>query len=270
MKRTLFAAALAGTMMLAAVTSASAQDDMVDPVQESVDSVMLDCCCCDQSRIYFGAEATFMKFFDSGGVEDFGGDDGRFDWEASPRFTLGWEGCDGLGTRVRYWKWDHTTLSVDDDPISVDTYTIDLEVYQRLEVGSCTNIEIMGGIRYNEFIMDRSALPTDRFRGFGGLIGIQADRQLTCNWSAYGRLREVILADDFFALEFGNSNENDGIRDVTEIALGVEYNNCNWSFHAGYEWHLWSNYTRGTIANADLETSDIGFAGFVVGGELSY
>ena len=198
MKRTLYALAILACAALANVVYA--QDDMADPVQASVDSVMLDCCCCDQGAWIAGVEVTFMKFFDSGGVEDFGGDDGEFDFEASPRFTVGYVGCDGLGARARYWKYDHSTLSVDDDPISVDTYTIDLEVFQVLEVGSCTSVEISGGIRFNEFAMNRNALPIDRFHGFGGMLGIAAERQLNCNWSVYGRLREVILADDVFAL----------------------------------------------------------------------
>ena len=275
MKRTLFAAALSAMALMA--TSATAQDDMVDPMQDAPADVVMECCCCDSGGWIFGAEATFFKFLDSNGVNDFGGfalaNRGRFDYEVNPRLTLGYAGCDGLGMRVRYWQYDENTLSNNGNVISVDTYTIDFEVFQCIDLGSCTSVEISGGIRYNEFDMFREGVVldgNDSFQGFGGIVAIEANRQLNCNWSAYGRFRQVILSDDFFANQIGNDSEFDGIRDVTEVALGINYHGCRWTLNAGYEWHLWSNYTRGTSANLDIETSDVGFAGFVLGAELSY
>ncbi len=258
---------------------ASAQDDMhVDPMQAAISddtSVAADygkgCCdyCCDQSSFLFQAEATFFKFLDQNGVEDYLGNDAEFDYEASPRLTLGYVGCDGLGVRLRYWEYDQNAISVAGQPISVDTYYIDLEGFQAIELGSCTSVEFSGGIRYNEFYMDRSGTRRDGFSGFGGMLGIEARRDFGCNLSAYGRFRQVLLTDDFFA-SGTSGDENDAIRANQEIALGVAYTNCNWSINAGYEWHMWQNYTRGVLLNVDEETDDVGFSGFVVGASYSY
>lgn len=282
MKLRIFACLAA--MLAVTASFAFAQDDMapeptqVDPMQTEVSddtSVAADygkgCCdvCCDQSSFLFQAEATFFKFLDQNGVEDFNGNDGTFDYNASPRLTLGYVGCDGLGARLRYWEYDQSTRSVANQVIAVDTYYIDLEMFQAIELGSCTSVELSGGIRYNEFDMDRSGARRDSFNGFGGMLAIEARRDIGCNLTAYGRFRQVLLSDDFFA-SGASQDENDAIRANQEISLGVMYTNCNWTINAGYEWQMWQNYTRGVALNIDEETDDVGFAGFVVGAGYSY
>lgn len=283
--RSLFICAATLATMLAA-TAARAEDDMVidamqvDPAQESLsDDYSTDdnskcgkgCCdcCCDQGGFVFLAEATFFKFYDSNGVEDFGGNDAEFDFEVNPRLTLGYVACDGLGARVRYWEFDEDTVSVANNNVAVNTYNIDLEAFQAVELNSCTSVEFMGGVRYNEFDMDRSGARRDSFNGFGGMLGLEGRRDFGCGLSAYGRYRHVIFADDFF-MSGTSQDENDGIKGQQEIALGVAYTNCNWTLTAGYEWQVWQNYTRGTASNIDEETSDVGFSGFVVGAGYAY
>ena len=260
--------------MLAAVSSANAQDDMVDPVQESVDSVMLDCCCCDSSSWYAGAEAVLFRFHEANGVQSADLLDASFDYEVQPRVTVGYESCDGMGARVRYWRYDDTEIAPGPDPIEVDTYTIDLELYQKLDLCPCTTLEVFGGVRYNDFFFFRDdggvADDMHRFRGFGGIVGVNATRSLGNHLSAYGGLRQIIMSGDA-DFNGANNNEQDTIRPVTEISLGVRYDNCNWWLNVGYEWQNWANYVETAgLFNADNETSDIGFVGFVIGGGISY
>jgi hypothetical protein len=218
-------------------------------------------------------EATFFRYHDANGVEDgdAGGDDTEFDNDANLRLTAGYVGCDGLGARVRYWDYDEVAVAAGNDAIFVDTYTLDFEVFQTLDVGSCTCVEVSGGVRYNDFffIREDGAADVTAFDGLGGIIGIKAHRDICGGFGVCAGLREVILADDMF--QNGLDDETDVIRNVTEIALGVNYTSCNWSIHAGYEWQIWSNYVESAGPfNLDREMSDIGFVGFVVGAEYAY
>jgi hypothetical protein len=251
-----------------------AQDEMdVDAAQEPVvEEAYSDCgkgcceVCCDQSSIIFGAEATWFKFHQANGVEDAGADDASFDYELNPRITLGYVGCDGLGARARYWRYDENATSVDGDNVSVDTYNLDFEVFQVVELGSCTCLDISAGLRYNDFEHNRSdGNQIDGFDGLGGMVALEAHRDLCNGFGGYARLREVIMMDDAI---IDDNEENDVTRPITEIAIGVRYTNCNWSLNAGYEWQNWGNYTGDS--NEDDLTNDIGFSGFVVGAQYSY
>jgi hypothetical protein len=230
-------------------------------------------CCCDTGNWFVRAEATFFRFHESAGVEDGDGDDASFDFNASPRVTLGYMNCSGMGARVRWWDYDHNTRSVDNDLVSVDTYNIDFELFQVFDMTSRTAVEISGGIRYNDFYhfyQDGIAGTNEEhsFDGIGGMFGIEARASVFRNWSVYGRLRELIMMDD--AVFDQSGRENDTTRLITEIALGIQYNRCNWSAHAGFEWQNWGNYTSAGLLNLDDEAHDVGFGGFVVGGELHY
>ena len=229
-----------------------------------------DCC---GGNWFFTAEATFFKFHDSGGVEDADADDGEFDWDVAPRLTLGYVNCEGAGVRIRYWDFDEDTITTGGGLITVDTYSIDLEAFQVVDLGCSTSLEVSGGVRYNDFyhFIEDGVVGVDTitYDGWGGMIGIEARRDLGCGKVVYARLREIIMTGDAF-FDGPAGTESDTIRPVTEIALGVAYRNCNWSFNAGFEWQNWGNYSSDGSANVDQEASDVGFAGFVLGGEYSY
>ncbi len=122
MKMKLFSLAVANALLLLAASFVVAQD-VPDPMAMSDGAPvadggyggkgckgMLHCCCCDQSGWIFGAEATFFKYHRTDGVRYGGGnlDETQFDYNVSPRLTLGYVNCDGLGIRVRYWNYDQT------------------------------------------------------------------------------------------------------------------------------------------------------------------
>src|SRR2546425_5398367 len=95
--------------------------------------------CCGQGGIWASAELMWFKYHRADGARvsnetsTNGDDDVPFDFEASPRFSLGFVREDGLGVRVRYWKFDHTAIkgagTGDQDALSVNTYTLDGEVF---------------------------------------------------------------------------------------------------------------------------------------------
>ena len=230
-------------------------------------------CCCAQGGLFVIAEATFFRFHDAGGVEDGAGDDGEFDFEASPRITLGYANCNGRGVRVRYWDYDHDTRSDDGGLIDVDTYNVDFELFQVLSLPCRTTLDMSVGIRYNDFFhfFEDGVLGQEQhsFDGIGGMFALAGRVDLNCNLSAYARFREVIMMDDAQFDTLGGL-ENDVTRPIPELGFGLLYRSCNLVAHAGVEWQNWGNYTSNGLVNLDGEPHDIGFAGFVVGAGLNY
>ena len=143
--------------------------------------------------IVFQAEALFFKYHRADGVRagsysnvppDFT-DDVNFDPEATPRLTLGYVFDNGLGFRGRWWKYDHQGAAVfpaTGVAMNVDTYTLDLEVFENFELNDCWTAEISGGVRYNEF--DETMLdpipPATRVNSFTGWAASSA-------WKPNGR-----------------------------------------------------------------------------------
>ena len=115
------------------------------------DSCFSNCCRGCGNGLIFAAEATFFRFHEATGVEDGQGSDAEFDFEASPRITLGFVNCNGRGARLRWWDYDHDTQSDRHRDIEVDTYNIDLEVFQVIDLPCCVTLDLSAGIRYNEF-----------------------------------------------------------------------------------------------------------------------
>jgi hypothetical protein len=290
-----FFLACAGAMVSLAISALAGAQEMQAQSEPVADNgavqhcgKMMDCCCCDQSAYFFSLEATVFKFHDAGGVEDANGIDGKFDFELMPRITLGYVGCDGLGARIRYWDFDADTKSKAHLPISVETYNVDFEVFQVCELDCCTALEFSAGIRYNDFEHHRTGLAdvgppvvlfVDKydFSDIGGMIGIEARRDLGNGLGVYARLREVILMGDTGILD--NNDEIDVTRPVTEIAFGADYCYCGWTVHGGLEWQNWGNYTTRALDGVDddvefvedvNDNDDIGFAGFVFGVSTSY
>ena len=273
MKITVFSAA---AMLLAVLhVTAVAQDDVPVPTAQNDVSMDVgkafgkgccDICCCNSGGFIYGAEATFFKYYEAGGVEDSGTQDGEFDYDIGYRLTVGYANCNGGGIRLRYWDHDADTLSTDDDRIAVDTYNIDVEAFQCVDLGCCTTAEFSAGIRYNEFRLFKGGAPEIyRFDGIGGMLALEVHRDHGCGWGSYARLREVVLVNDAI---IDDNDEADVVRTVTEIALGVDYQGCNMRLHGGLEWQHWGNYAGD--ANDPDDPLDAGFFGFVVGAEMAY
>ena len=247
-------------------------------------------CCCDQSCWFCEGEATFFRYHRADGVrvggevEEFESnyDLVEFDFEASPRLAIGYISPDGLGVRARCWKYKHTAIGTEDFPrqpfISVDTYTIDFEVLERLCVGCYSTLEISAGMRYNYFeetIFDEydDNLQQVRFKGFGGMVGAQLNRRLAVGGALYVRARGTILMDDkdLFTVDDSPIVLSDTTVGVTEIGFGYIYSQClrsgaKVSANFGVEWQNWYNYSNTMDTQVDIRSSeDVGFGGMLVG-----
>ena len=243
------------------------------------DCCCVDPCCCCSSNYYFDVEGTFFRVHHAGGivVGDPAAVSGEFDFDAAPRLTLGYVNCDGMGARIRYWNHDSiadftSNLLPTAYTVGVRTTNVDFEIFQEICLDCCTTLEVSAGVRYNEFDYQvASAVPrtfdsTASFDGIGGMIAVEARRDLGGCWGAYARLREVILMGDREIDNFSNGTieriDQDVTLPVTEIAMGLDYSSCNWTVHAGVEWQNWANF--------DANATDIGFAGLVLGGSFSF
>ena len=228
---------------------------------------------CDQGKFIFQYENTFLRYHHTNGIEHGSGDDTdqEFDFESSPRVTVGLVGPDGLGIRARWWDYDHKNHGA-----SVDTENIDIEFYEELCLTCYTSIEFSVGIRihdYEERGLARRYEGESYFDGdvfdydsVGGILGIELNRQLAVGGALYARLREAILMDDFDDGMIG-AIRHDTTQTHTEIGFGYEKTGCMGcaivTVRAGAEWQNWQNYGfSGREA--------VGFGGFVIGTSIAY
>lgn len=250
---------------------------------------------CGSGGLIFEAEALLFKFHRADGVRtgNFllppGTNDVQFSHAITPRLTLGWVTDSGLGFRGRYWEYDqnNTSSNFPGDVISVDTWTLDLELFERFAVNDSWTVELSGGVRYNEYAeFTFAALPPlatrlNSFDGLGGILGLQATRSLGRWGGVYGRVRGAILMDDKTVTNVSavppfvqGAVLTDSVQSVNEIAIGYEYiraiaNGSLLTFRTGYEWQQWNNYSSSysevTVVNAPVGRyngpSDIGFGG---------
>ncbi len=286
---------------IAAVAAISLFCPVVSQADNCASSACDDCCysgddCCGISGLgcgngcgdswfsgaYADVELNFMKSTKEGGVENAAGIGGEFDYEITPRVTLGVLRSDGLGIRTRFWDFSHTARSVGAaaDDIQVDAYTWDLEVFERIDLNCNTSIEWSGGVRYTDLIEDLSSGGDfAQTTGFGGVVGLQLNRAVG-RGEFYGRARFSIMSDDDAFREFADVNGNrslDLLASQTEIGLGYEvvrHLDCcrTLRLRAGYEWQQWDGFAQGhdDFGVEEEISAAIGFEGFVLGASLDY
>jgi len=266
-----------------------------------------DPCCCDPycdpyaGGLFFQAEGLFFRYSRADGVRAGNyndipvttTDDVTFDYTITPRLTLGYLFDSGLALRARYWEYAQTGNAVfpaSGVAMGVDTYTIDIELFEVFDLNDQWSVEISGGVRYNEFaelMVDPSPAPTQTrlnyFEGWGGLVSLEGKRSLG-RWGAlYARGRGAVLMDDALVLNgplAGGARQDallvDAVHGMTELALGYEISRY-WrrsliTFRAGYEWQIWHNYTTSFTPVSDTTAnrsnmagpSDVGFNGFTL------
>jgi hypothetical protein len=235
-----------------------------------------DCCdCCGQSAWIVDVEALFFRYGRVDGTQNvITGSPVQFDFELAPRLTVGYVGSSGLGFRIRYFEFDHTATG-GLDSIDVNTFTIDQEFFENVQLTDYTSVEFSGGVRYVEF-EERLNFPvlTEQtiFRGFGGIVGMQVNRQFW-NGDLYARARGSILMDE---KSFASPATNlvDAVVSITEVSLGYQINydlssGALLTLRSGVEWQHWTDFSVSQNTNGDTESS-VGFAGFVLGGGLTY
>jgi len=294
------AAVVAAVLAAGPAVAQQACETACDPCNDPCTGGLLDGSLNGGGGIVFESEVLFFRYHRADGVRagSFNNfppavtDDVQFDHAASPRFTLGYVADNGLGFRVRAWDYDQTGGAVFPGTgvsMAVDTFTIDLEIFEDIQLNDCWSLELSGGVRYNDFTETMiDPIPAGQFRqnafsGYGGILGVEATRSLGGWGGLYARGRAGILMDDKFVRNVrgpGTPNQvavlTDSVLGQTEIALGYEatryVGNSLFTLRAGYEWQQWHNYstaftpvTSTPPANPPASfagLSDVGFAGF--------
>lgn len=247
-----------------------------------------DACCCDPCAIACGnwfavGEMTLFRYHRADGVrvgdDPFAGENVEFDFEIAPRVTLGYAGADGFGFRVRWWEYDHRETARDQQShLAVDTYTIDAEVFDIVQLNCNWMLQISGGVRWNEFEelafdVPEDALRINRFHGAGGLLGMEVRRCLSPCSALFMGARMAILMDDKQVINTGTPVDvrlRDSVQGMLELSLGYEVScdlGCNTICFARVagEWQNWFNYSS-AYSPIDNEAafggaSDVGFGG---------
>lgn len=222
---------------------------------------------------YADMEFFFARATRADGQQDGAGNDAQFDYDLSPRITLGALTDSGMGIRTRIWDYSHATNSTAGNRVIVDTLTADLEAFERIDLSCTTSMEWSAGVRYTDFISRRLPGPdNDNSEGWGGTFGLQLNRCLY-GGEVYARARYSILHIKDGEFDFSVAGpEVDMVRSQTEIGLGYEL--CRDVFgvptqlRAGYEWQLWENFSSNDVTGTT--PVDVGFDGFVLGAAVTY
>jgi len=235
------------------------------------------------SGLFCDVELQFMRFFQEGGVTDVPGAPAEFNWEFTPRIELGKVGPEGLGFRARYWDYDAGTVSAAGNPVDVEAYYIDAELFQNYDLVWHSSLELALGMRYADLTHTVTDLTVPGsliggWQGWGGTLAAEGRRKVL--WGdIYARGRLSVLMSDadvqtvlpgpvvipFFAE--GNTVTQ------TELAIGYEvsqyFGRALLSARVGAEWQQWSNAAMADTAFGGIGATDVmedvGWAGLVVG-----
>lgn len=269
-----------GMLCLGMLTLAStAHGSEVAGLLDSEDFVARGNNCSRSSGAYAEVDLLFMRYHRADGVrvgtnaDDTGG---GFGFELSPKVTLGYQGCNGLGTRISYWRYDHSADigTTAGQYIDVDTFIIDAEFYRQVQFGNCWGLEVSGGVRYQDFREDLNdpdrgtPLFSSNFDGLGVTVGFELDHSVTCCTSLYARGKFAVLMGDSTITNGAVQPYTDTIVQQTELGVGVEHNRTigcrNVYFRGGLE--LWQFDDMSGVFDSDSDFDDssaVGFGGFV-------
>ena len=215
MKRTIQRAITAAFGLALIVTigfPASAQDEMMAGEPSVAADYGKGCCdvCCSSGGIYGDFQYLRLSQYDTGGnFEDVNADDGY-------RAILGYQNCDGLGVRVRYFTFDGLQQGGEE---GLDLSYFDVEVTQSFTL-CCLDGVVSAGYRHATYEMREDDNVDSDFEGDGVTVGLSLERELTCNLALFGWAQHSIVAGD------DDSIEDNVILEWSEIQLGAQYSTC--------------------------------------------
>jgi hypothetical protein len=231
-------------------------------------------------------EALWFRYHRADGVRvGVAADEGvEFDFEITPRLTVGYAGKDGGGARLRWWQFDHRqdAFEAGGSAMRVNTDVFDFELFDTFCLNHNWNIEIGGGIRYCEFeetMIDAGGVADVRFNyftGFGVVANAELRRTIGRNGALFLRGRSAILMDDKDIFNDDGAQQVrllDATVGMTELAIGYDYvlPMARGAFlFAGVqlEWQNWYNFSSSFEDTANTEDfggpSDVGFGGYGV------
>lgn len=230
------------------------------------DSCCSGCCAPACGSFYAELQLLFLRAHVPENAVD---DDAKLEetHEISPRFIIGYENCNGLGGRIRYWNYDHATaIETEDNVIAFDMNIVDIEATQRFQ-GCRSDVVLAGGVRLGNWEStddDEDTVDNDLL-GLTMAADMRSQLARGCNseLNLVGGGRMSLLGGDWD----GNRNHDfiDTERDdnifVWELYAGVEYGVCYYNSYLftrlAYEVQMW--HSAIVDSSGDLDT--LGFVG---------
>ena len=268
-----------------------------DVCQDCIEPLIDDCCCVDGHELFANMEAVFLRYFRADGLRLAPATNANarvtFDFEASPRLTLGRRSCDGLGLRVRWWNYDHAAApAIANEFLRVDMFTLDLELFDVIQPTCNSELEFSAGVRYVDFeeYLQNGQLLKIATNALGGTVGAEFRRTTSAGGWFYARGRGGVLlgdrtVDDTDAGTLAALYQlNDTVPSFLDLGFGYQLEHCLPSgkllrFRAGGELQKWFDLTEGIAINLNTSATRfetfagpgaVGFGGFGIGVELCH
>lgn len=222
-------------------------------------------------HVFGGAELLLLRY-----NSNVGNRRSVFDFEAAPRYTLGYMNAQKLGFRTIYFEYDETALDAGGSGrTSLSAYNLDFELFKQIQLTKTAGLEFSGGLRYSEADYFLNG-PTNfnNFHGIGIALGTKATAKIFTGGNVYGRAKVALLSGN--ASHDGNAfalrDAHLSSRDQTELGFGYEHPVMLGRFQVtpsvGAELQRWGGYAIDPVD--EHPESDLALAGFVLGLGISY
>lgn len=220
---------------------------------ESCNGEGCDNCCSGSRGVTWDVELLFLRLYDDTSfVLD--------NYQAAYRISAGWQGCEDLGFRIRYFDFENEELAAD---TRFDTFSLDLEATSKFCVCNWRGVFSFGA-RYAElFVLDDDSIDQDVFFSIGPVVGIELRRDIRCDTNLFILARESLQ----FGKDFNDGGRPDGDPTgwaITELQIGAEWRRercCGGTFFARAAWE--GQYFHED--NVDEETHGLMGGAFAIG-----
>jgi hypothetical protein len=172
--------------------------------------------------------------------------------------------------------------------MKVDAFTLDFEIFRKIQLLDCSTIELSAGARHSDFyelaVNEGNDVWSNALSAYGGIAGIEWRERYGCG-ELYARGRGAILMGNRLRFASNEDQEDgerlpDAVAAVAEISVGYEQQWClanggQLGARIGAEWQNWFSHSSSFGSDGDeieddilLGATDVGFGGFLIG--LSY
>ncbi len=257
--------ALTAALSIPAFGQADPMQDDLD-VMQSESSVAADygkgCCdnVCSSGSVY--GEVQYLRFNTFATEGNFEG----LDSDDAYRVVIGYQGCDGLGLRVRWFDFEGAQQTGTATTVTgLDVQYIDLEITSCFTLCNLQGV-VSAGYRhaeYDAFTADAVGVPDESFDGDGITFGITLNRQVSCNLSVFLWAQHSMLFGD----DNGTNDYDDVVMGWTEAQIGVQYSTCFAGYNAFVSGGVEAQRHEGMF---NAETQDTGLLGWFLSAGVNY